>query len=218
MRSQPLFALTLVCLTITSAGCSSEPASATAGPVKTATGTDAGAMADLQASPKWTQPNCRWLETGAHLLFYPQDTAVLMAARDLGYAEVEQVGTGNRTGTVEPAWSVRLTDAGKTESAKCGKGSSRETVFGVPVSQRRFISGRRTGEPDMYNSNRTLFEVEFEWVPTPAGDRVKHVLTSHMAVEQGLAKAQVSMLYGDRVINKGSNGWTVQAIGDSRVR
>ena len=175
-------------------------------------------MADLQASPQWTEPRCRWLETGAHMLFYPQDTAVLMAARDLGYAEVEQVGTGNRIGTVEPAWSVRLTESGKAESAKCGKGSSRETVFGVPVSQRRFISGKRTSEPDMYNSNRTLFEIDFEWVPTPAGDRVKDVLTSHMAVEQGLAKAQVSMLYSERLIGKGSNGWAVQAIGDHRLR
>jgi hypothetical protein len=199
-----------------SGGCGSESASATAGTVKTATGTDAGAMADLQTSPKWTEPRCRWLETGAHLLLYPQDTAVLMAARDLGYVEVEQVGTGNRIGTPEPAWSVRLTDKGKTESAKCGSGSSRAEVFGVPVSQRRFISAKRTGEPDMYNPNRTVFEIEFEWVPTAVGELVKNVLTSHMAVEQGLAKAQASMLYGDRVTNTQSNGWTVQAINETR--
>ena len=36
-----------------------------------------------------------------------------MAARNLGYAEVEQVGTGNRIGTPQPAWKVALTDAGK---------------------------------------------------------------------------------------------------------
>ena len=68
----------------------------------------------------------------------------------------------------------------------------------------------------MYNPNRTMFEVEFEWTPTPAGNQVKNVLTSHMAVEQGLATARVAMLYGTRVANKGSNGWTVEAIHDSR--
>jgi hypothetical protein len=58
--------------------------------------------------------------------------------------------------------------------------------------------------------------VEFEWVPTAAGDRVKYVLTGNMAVEQGLAKATVVMLYGDRAVGKGPNGWTVQAINDGR--
>jgi hypothetical protein len=181
------------------------------------TGTDEGAMADLQASPEWVKPRCRWLETGAHRLFYPQDTAVLMAARDLGYADVQEVGTGNRTGTPEPAWGVALTEAGRAESAKCGEGSSRAEVFGVPVSARRFLSGKRTGAPDMYNPNRTMFEVEFEWTPTAAGNQVKYVLTNHMTVEQGLATARVAMLYGPRAANKGSNGWTVQAIHDNRV-
>ena len=109
-----------------------------------------------------------------------------------------------------------MTDAGKAASATCGSGSSKPTVFGVPVSQRRFISAKRTAEPDMYNSNRTIFDVEFEWVPTAAGDRVKHVLTSHMSVEQGLATARVVMLYGNGVTNKGPNGWAVQAIQDNR--
>ena len=209
-----------LCLGIATAGCGSEAASVkTSGGTlpKLATGTDAGAIADLQASTEWTRPRCRWLETGAHLLFYPQDTAVLLAARDLGHAEVEQIGTGNRIGVAEPAWKVKLTDAGKAESARCGSGSSKPSVFGVPVSGRRFISGKRTLEPDMYNPNRTMFDVEFEWVPTAAGDRVKNVLTSHMTVEQGLATARVAMLYGDRAINKGSNGWRVQAIHDTRT-
>lgn len=181
------------------------------------TGTDEGALSDLQASTAWKAPRCRWLETSAHILLYAQDTEVLMAARDLGYAEVAQVGTGNRIGTPQPAWSVALTEAGKAESATCGKGSERSTVFGVPVSQRRFIKGKRIGEPDMYNPDRTMFEVEFEWTPTPAGDRVKNVLTSHMTVEQGLATAKVAMLYGPSVINKGPGGWAVQAIHDTRV-
>ena len=173
-------------------------------------------MADLQASPAWTAPRCRWLETSAHILFYAQDTAVLMAARDLGYANVEQVGTGNRTGNPEPAWSVALTEAGKAVSATCGEGSSRSAVFGIPVSARRFLSGKRTRGPDMYNPNQTMFEVEFEWVPTAAGDQVKHVLTNKMSVEQGIATARVAMLFGPRLTNKGANGWAVDAIYDTR--
>ena len=211
-------------LVLSCTGCGSEPASAGAdanapapGMPKLHTGSDEGALSDLQASAQWKAPRCRWLETTAHNLFYPQDTAVLMAARDLGYAEVQQVGMGNRIGTPEPAWSVALTEAGKAESARCGRGSERSTVFGVPVSERRFISGKRIGEPDMYNNNRTMFEVAFEWTPTPAGDRVKNVLTSHMTVEQGLATAKVAMLYGPSVFNKLPNGWAVQAIHDSRM-
>ena len=210
--------IVLVSLAIASGACSPEAGSTESGSVlpATSTGTDAGAFADLQASAEWLKPRCRWLETGAHILFYPQDTAVLMAARDLGYAAVDEVGTGNRTGTPEPAWRVTLTEAGKAESATCGPGSSRSTTFGVPVSTRRFLSGKRTGAPDMYNPNRTMFEVEFEWTPTAAGNQVKYVLTNHMTVEQGLATARVAMLYNARAASKGSNGWTVQAIHDNR--
>ena len=214
-----LAVMAFACFTVVSTGCGSEPAAAATGGAvlpKLTTGSDAGAMADLRDSPRWAEPRCRWLETGAHVLAYPQDTAVLEAARDLGFVEMEQVGTGNRTGRVEPAWRIRLTDAGRAESAKCGSGSTRSTTFGVPVSQRRFISGKRTAEADMYSPNRAMFEVEFEWVPTSVGDRVKYVLTGNMAVEQGLAKATVSMLHGDRAVNKGANGWTVQAINDGR--
>ncbi len=200
-------------------GCGDSPMTTASGGAlpATGTGTDAGAMADLQASAAWAEPRCRWLETGAHQLFYSQDTAVLQAAAALGYVELEQIGTGNRTGVPEPAWKVALTDAGRRESAKCGSGSSRSTVFGVPVSGRRFISGRRIAEPDVYNPDQTTFEVQFEWMPTPAGDRVKHVLTDKMTVEQGLATARVVMLYGNRVTNKGPNGWAVRAIQDGRA-
>ena len=200
-------------------GCSDSAATTAGGGASPATsaGTEAGAMADLQASTAWAEPRCRWLETGAHQLFYPQDTAVLQAAAALGYVELEQVGTGNRTGVPEPAWKVALTDVGKRESSTCGRGSSRSTVFGVPVSGRRFISGRRVAEPDMYNPDQTTFEVQFEWVPTPAGDHVKNVLTDKMTVEQGLATARVVMLYGNRVTNKGPNGWAVRAIQDGRA-
>jgi hypothetical protein len=66
----------------------------------------------------------------------------------------------------------------------------------------------------MYNPGRTLFDVEFEWVPTPAGDRVKYALTSHMTVEQGLATAKVAMVYAPSGFSKGPNGWAVQAVHD----
>ena len=218
MRAISAIALIGVAI-VSAASCGAEPgptATVSAGLPRLISGSDAGALADLQASAAWAEPRCRWLETGAHLLAYRQDTEVYKAARDLGFVEMEQVGTGNRIGTIEPAWRVQLTEPGRTETAKCGRGSSKSTVFGVPVSERRFISGKRTAEPDMYNPNRTVFEVEFEWVPTAAGDRVKHNLTDKMTVEQGLATARVTMLYGDRVINKGPNGWVVQAIHDGR--
>ena len=99
-----------VCLAVMSAACGGDavPAAAVAAKFpKLVTGTDAGAFADLQASAEWLDPRCRWLETGAHLLAYPQDTAVLKAARDLGYIEMEQVGMGNRIGTPNPRGASR---------------------------------------------------------------------------------------------------------------
>lgn len=181
-------------------------------------GTDATAIADLQASPEWTQPRCRWLTTGAHVLAYSDETAVYEAASALGYIEMVQIGTGNRTGRIEPAWRIRLHETGRAVSATCGNGSSRPSVFGVPVSQRRFLSSTRTKEPDVYNPDRTEFQVQFEWTPTPAGDAVKNVLTGHMTVEQGLATATVAMRYGPGVWNRGANGWAVAAIHDTRPR
>jgi hypothetical protein len=175
-------------------------------------------MADLQASEEWQKPRCRWGETGAYVLAYPEDTEVLKAARMLGWIDMEEVGTGNRSGRPEPAWKIAMTAAGKAESAKCGEGSMRSTTFGIPVSERRFISGKRTTEPDVYNPTRTVFEVQFEWVPTQAGDIVKYALTERRAIERGLATARVSMLYGERVVRPGSNGWGVQSIIDERQK
>jgi hypothetical protein len=180
-------------------------------------GTADGAMADLQASPQWTKPRCRWLETGTWILAYRQETALYEAARDLGYIELAPVGTANRTGTPETAWKVTLTEAGKAQAAACGSGSSRPSVWGLPVSARRFIAGKRVKEPDMFNPDRTIFDVEFEWIPTAAGERVKHVLTDKMAVEQGLAHVQVSLKYGDRLITKGAHGWWVERMDDAFV-
>ena len=207
--------VTLLGLALFCTGCGSEPAAAEAKWPTPKTGTDEGAMADLQASAEWKQPRCRWLETSAHIEFYPNDAEVLMAARNLGYVEAEQVGMGTRHAKPQPAWRVALTDAGKAESARCGKGSDRREVFGVSVSERRFISGKRTGEPNKYYPDQAIFEVELEWVPTPAGDQVRHRLTGHMTVEEGLATARVTMAYG-RSFNKGPNGWGVVAINDPR--
>ena len=166
-------------------------------------------MADLQASAEWTTPRCRWLEASANKFYFPQDTEVLKAAGDLGYAEIEQLDAGSRT-----TWRVKPTDAGKVESARCGRGTWKATAFGVPVSGRRFISGKNRPEPNQFTPGQAMFDVEFEWVPTVAGERLKNVLTGQWTVEQGLAKTRVSMLYGIHSGTKGSNGWTVQAIYD----
>jgi hypothetical protein len=72
-------------------------------------------------------------------------------------------------------------------------------------------------EPDVYNPDRTVFDVSFEWIPTDAGERVKHVLTGKMAVEQGPAQVRVSLKYSDRPIKRGANGWWVDRIDDAFV-
>jgi hypothetical protein len=165
-------------------------------------------MADLQASPEWTRPRCRWFTTGANKLLFQQDTEVLRAAADLGYAEVEQVDSRGRT-----LWTVKVTEAGKVESARCGR-TWKDAAVGVPVSVRRFLSGRNRPEPNQFTPGQAMFDVEFEWVPTVAGERLKNALTGQLAIEQGLAKTRVSMLYGIHSGTKGPNGWTVQAIYD----
>jgi hypothetical protein len=195
--------------------CSTPPAPAAPGNASTAVPPvdDTGAMADLQASEKWKTPSCRWLETGAWILAYRQETALYGAARDLGFIEMEQVGTGNRYGTPEPAWKIALTDAGRSESAKCGRGSTKPQVWGVPVSERRFVGGRRVGQ-DAYTPDRFTFEVEFDWVPTAVGERVRHVLTKQMTVQQGSFRTKVALRYSDRLIKRGSNGWWTEEIFD----
>ena len=117
---------------------------------------------------------------------------------------------GNRIG-----WRVELTEAGKVESAKCGSSFLNQNSFGIPVSTRRFISAKQRPEPNQFTPNQAMFDVEFEWVPTTAGDRVKHALTSQRAIAQGLTTARVAMLYNLRGTPKGANGWTVQAIYDT---
>jgi hypothetical protein len=207
----------MLALFCTACGADSPSKAASAAPPGLKAGTTEGAMADLQASPQWTKPRCRWLETGTWILAYRQETALYEAARDLGYVELESVGTANRIGTPETAWKVKLTDAGKAQAAACGSGSSNPSVWGLPVSARRFIAGTRIKEPDVFNPDSTVFDVEFEWVPTAAGERVKHVLTDKMAVEQGLAHVQVTLKYGDRLTTKGAHGWWVARMDDAFV-
>ena len=166
-------------------------------------------MADLQASAEWTRARCRWLEASANKLYFPQDVEVMKTAADLGYAEVQQMESRGRT-----TWTVTPTEAGKVESAKCGPGNWKGNAFGVPVSVRRFTSANNRPEPNQFTPGQAMFDVEFEWVPTVAGERLKNVLTGQWTVEQGLAKTRVSMLYGIHSGTKGSNGWTVQAIYD----
>lgn len=172
---------------------------------------DEGAMADLQASRQWQEPRCRWLKTGTWIAAYPQDTAVYRAAADLGYIEMTEVGQVNRIGRPEPAWKIVLTDAGKAESATCSPATPPN--FGVPVSRRQFVSAKRT---EVDYSGYTVFHVDFIWVPTPAGDRVRHELTGNMTVEEGPARAIARLDNRPRSFPKGPNGWAVIRLDDRR--
>lgn len=196
------------------AGCSSKPTSGVSTEAEVAAASDGGghaaALADLQASAKWTGPRCRWLETGAWIVAYPQETALYRAASDLGYIEMTEAGQANRTGVPQSAWRIALTDAGKVEAAKC-TGSSRRAVFGVPVSQRKFIAGKFV-ESEPYG--RTVYEVEYAWVPTGVGERVLGVLTDKMAVEEGTYRTKVYLRKGRAANTAAGNGWVVDAIDD----
>jgi hypothetical protein len=206
--------MVLLVVVISPAGCGSGPAPGESqeggAPSASPERRDAGAMADLQASATWSAPRCRWLETGAWILAYPQDTALYRAAHDLGYIEMEEVGQGNRIGVPEPAWRIALTDEGRAEAAKC-PASSKSTVWGVPVSYRRFTSGTHVGEDA---GVRTVYEVEYDWEPTAVGGKVKHVLTDKMTVEEGTYRTKVYMRKGRDLIAPGPNGWMVVAIDD----
>jgi|SRR5688572_5318845 len=199
------------------AGCNSAPSTLggpVAGKVSSATADvrtpetrDAGAMEDLIASEKWTEPRCRWLKTGAWVLAWPQETALYRAAYDAGFIEMVEVGQGNRIGKPEPAWRITLTEKGKTETAECTTPGADN--WGVPVSRRRLISGRYAGED---YGGRTVFEVDFEWVPTPIGEQVKHELTRYMTVEEGTYRTRVYLYNSRGRIDRGKNGWSVDAI------
>lgn len=172
---------------------------------------DAGALADLELSEKWSSPRCRWLKTGAWVLAYPGETALYRAAYQVGYIEMEEVGQDNRHGTPEPAWKIKLTELGKAETAEC-KASSSDS-WGVPVSRRRLLSGTYVGE-EPSPSNRFIYEVEYQWVPTTVGEDARHALTGTQAVEEGTYRTRVYLRRGPRLTSPGPNGWWVDAIDD----
>src|SRR5688500_13202486 len=159
MTPRPSVIVLVLTVALSCAACRVDPSSSEAPAARPAlkAGSLEGAMADLQSSAEWAAPRCRWLETGPWILAYPQETALYEAAHHLGYVELERVGTANRIGTPEAAWKVTLTEAGKAQAAKCGSGSANPNIWGLPVSERRFITGTRVKEPDMYNPDRTVF-------------------------------------------------------------
>ena len=79
------------------------------------------------------------------------------------------------------------------------------------MSRRRFISAARVGQDA---GGRTIYEVEYEWVPTAAGEKVKHVLTNAMAVEEGAYLTRVYLQNSPDLIAPGPHGWVVSAIDD----
>jgi hypothetical protein len=188
-----------------------DTAVSTATPVATG---EAEALADLQASPEWLKPRCRWLKTGAWILAFPQETAVYRAAYEAGFIEMTQVGEDNRIGTVEPAWKIALTESGKIESASCSTAAG-QSGFGVPVSRRRFVAA---AAPQKDLSGYSIFEVELTWVPTAVGESVRHVLMEHMSVEEGPSTARVTMARGPGILGTGANGWAVMRVDDEPWR
>lgn len=171
---------------------------------------DSAAVAALIASDKWSAPSCRWLEHGVWVLAYPQETALYRAAAQAGYIRMETAGQDNRTGAPEPAWRITLTEAGKTQAAACGPTSKPDT-WGVTVSRRELISATYVGESPAYAA-RKVYDVEYRWVPTSVGERVKRVLTGTMAVQEGRYRTRVYLLNSPEVIDP--SGWYVDQIDD----
>lgn len=166
---------------------------------------DRTAIADLVRSDKFSGPRCRWLKYGAWILAWPSETHLYKAAHQFGYIEMEEVGTDNRIGTPEPAWRITITEAGKAKIADCKVVNGRND-WGVPVSRRKLLSARYAGEANAY-SGLTIYEVDYEWVPTEVGDMVKAHLTDKMAVEEGKYRTKTWL-------RKGSEGWYVEQIDD----
>ena len=178
---------------------------------------DAAAVAALVRSEKWSGPSCRWLKQGAWVLAYPQETALYRAAHQAGYIEMKEVGRDNRIGRPEPAWRIALTEAGKAEAVTCQPGSDPDT-WGVPVSRRELVSATYAGESPGYTA-RKVYEVEYRWVPTAVGEKVKRVLTGNMAVQEGTYRARVYLVNSPDAIDP--SGWYVDQVGEldgERVR
>ena len=172
---------------------------------------DAGAMADLQTSEKWTDPRCRYVTSGAHEVPSPNEEALYRAAAGMGYLDLTESGQEYKFGRMAPVFNVTVTDRGKEVSASCGPASNNKS-FGVPVSARRFGSGKFVKQEPY---GRTVYEVDFTWVPTPVGDQVMISLSGNMAVPVGEYRAKVFMRKMMRTsIATGANGWMVDGIDD----
>lgn len=169
---------------------------------------DAGAMVDLQSSEKWINPSCRWLRAEAYVVPSPNEESLYRAASQMGYIDLTETGQQYHLNRMAPVFNVKLTDRGKETSATCGP-TSKATSFGVPVSARRFGSGRFVKQ----ETHRTVYEVDYTWVPTPVGDQVMIALSGHMAVQVGEYRTKVYMRKMRGVSPAtGANGWMVDAI------
>lgn len=202
------------------AGCNAAPESSDGPPASTtavveqADVRDAGALAAIQASEKWQEPRCRWLRSGAWVAADAQDTALYRAAHDEGYLDMTEGSWDPGLGQGQQAWRIALRDAGKAEAARCSRTSSPST-WGIPVSERVFISGRYVGVDESPGViHRWIYEVDFEWVPTAVGRRVGHELTGHRAIEEGTFRARVYLRRGADLRSPGPNAWWVETIGD----
>lgn len=164
---------------------------------------DEAVRAVIEASAAWQRPSCRWLKHGAWVVAYPSESKLYHAARDMGFIELEEVGQANRHGVPEPAYRVKLTEAGAEESARCDAVSQRDS-WGIPVSERKLLSVAYKKE-GAYPSGLTLFEVEFEWQPTDVGEMVKYDLTGTQAVQEGRDDMLVNM-------RRERNGWRLDAL------
>ena len=166
---------------------------------------DRTAAADLMRSEKFKTPSCRWLKHGAWIAAWPSEAHLYKAAYEEGIIEMTEAGTENRIGTPEPAWRITITEEGKEQIAEC-KVSRPGNDWGVPVSRRHFLSAKYAGEAGRY-SGLTFYDVEYEWVPTAVGARVKGLLTGPMAIQEGKYRARMTL-------RKTSNGWFLDQTND----
>ena len=141
------------------------------------------------------------------------DEALYRATSQMAYIDLAETGQAYHHGRMAPVFNVTLTERGKEISRTCGT-PSKSTTFYVPTATRRYTSGAFLKQEP---GGRTVYEVDFTWVPTPIGDQVSHVLTGAMAIKAGPARAKVFMKKLRAGSDTGPNGWTVDAI-DDRIR
>ena len=218
MSARALAALSLLTVVSLTAACGST--SASSGPPAPGSPNsgvparnDAAALADLKASPKWNEPSCRWLEHGGFVQGSPQEEAIYRAAGQMGFIDLVETGTRWHLNRADaPTFSVTLTDRGKAETATCSP-TSKPGSWGVPVAKRRYISGKFVAQEPY---GRVVYEVDMEWVPTPVGDQVSHVLTRHMTVQSGRYQFKVYMKEGYELGSK-TKGWIIDAMDDRKT-